>query len=172
MATRYSDFFVTINSHIKPVDEVMRDELAQTMLEILHKQFYTRETMHAVFRLGPTADAPDPRLLTAELVGETAVEVGKVKHQLHLHFVLSVAHTGNLLLARNEYTINTALKAWWDEALGPHWDRKCHANAQLLPTSRVKNYAVKKGAAAGGAVSHVVVHPRREGVAEEQGDAR
>lgn len=130
---RYSDYFVTINTH-KPFDSDLFDAL-----EVLVRERLAAEVAR-VFDI-------DAERVHASYVSDVGIELTKNRRQLHAHFVWEVTHSTRIHNGpRNSSDgrgVNARLQELVNEALGIEG---AYAHVKLLAQrSRSKNYARKGG---------------------------
>ena len=138
--SRYSDFFVTLDTHVvSATDDV--DKHAADMLIRTIKKFCTPAVLKEVL----IQEVPN-KLRMATLTN-ASVEVGDKYKRIHAHFNISILHETNLGLVTPEgVSINTLVADWFNTQLEPETGTKCYASVRLSESSRAKNYAIKHGA--------------------------
>lgn len=131
---RYSDFFVTVNTHYK-YDADLFDALHGAIKRSLAPA--TAE----LFNVKSADDIRDSR------VSDVGIELTKNRQQLHAHFIWEITHSTTLSigpkLSSDGKGINARMQAFFDEALGIE-GTYCHVML-LRERSYAKNYARKGG---------------------------
>lgn len=130
---RYSDFFVTVNTHYK-YDPELFDKLHKAISEDLEAE---------TARLWEVEEDD----IRASLVSDEGIELTKNRRQLHAHFVWEITHSTTLMMgnrhSKDGKGINARLQDFFNEALGIE-GTYCHVML-LKERSKSKNYARKGG---------------------------
>lgn len=158
MNERYTDLFFTINTHIMAVKPEEQQLMANKLRDILLNKFYTKKGLTAALLLEPGASIVSATMTNA------AVEVGDKYHQMHIHYNLTVLHKGKLLLKNDETSLNKRVRDWWNQ----HLPRKCYASVDLLPSSKAKNYNLKRQKGGKASVENFSVEPAGGGDQERE----
>lgn len=158
MNERYSDLFVTINTHIKPMDDPETEEIGKILEKILLEKFYSKEGLYEALLLAEGTELKSATLTNA------AVEIGDTYHQIHIHFNLTILYKGKLLLKNEQETLDGKVRDWWNKHLP--WQRGCYARVDLLPSGKAKNYNLKRQGRGGETAPDFTVEPASGGDAE------
>ena len=131
----YSDFFVTINTHLAPQTQ----QVKQYVILTLHKTIEEWIKIENLQQCFPQRSGH----ITKVVYTLGAIEQGDEHKKIHAHINLSLLHKGKLRLTLNGKNINDRTKEWFDQRLP--WRTGCYTSVDLTDSSRAKNYAIRAG---------------------------
>ena len=137
--SRYTDFFVTVDTHVASADDA-QDKLIGALLLQTVRKFCTPAVLKQVLI------TDNPNKLRMATLTNASVEIGEKYKRIHVHFNISLLHETFIRLAANGESINTRVANWFDSELEDSTGKKCYASVRLSESSRAKNYAIKHGA--------------------------
>lgn len=140
--SRYTRLHCVIDSHITPTSDAEKQSVSETLLELVRDQLNSKSGYVSV--LVPHL-RPPARLRNVTLLNAT-VEQGSRYNRLHVHFVLSIVHTGvfELTACGDGVNIYERLAGWVEQHLP--WTTRPYVSVRLLDT-RAQNYAAKNSTA-------------------------
>lgn len=147
--TRWTNLHIVIDSHVRPQGPAEEKMIGNDLLDIVKTKLNSKAGYEAVF--GPHL-AVDTRLREVTLLNAT-VEKGNRFGRLHLHCIITIAHSGRFNLNRvsDGKNIYQTLCEWLIPRLPwlndptypfPHPDARPYVSVRIL-NSRAHNYASK-----------------------------
>lgn len=129
---KFTDMHCVVDTHIAPATEEEQRYIVDVLEDVLTR-LNTREGYRAALCI------ENPDRLRRVLMLNASIEKGSKYNRIHCHFNLSIMHESKILLKEQNVTL-----AEWFNSQFP-WPTACFAAADLLESSRAKNYNAKAG---------------------------
>jgi hypothetical protein len=129
MPRRYTVLFVTIDTHLVREDGMLPGDEALARRIVRPLQTQPEDCLGDRFVHG--------RVLSSEL-SAFGVEIGDTRHHLHMHFIWTLMHTGQIKMKHIQRQLQDRLSA-----LSTHTEGSLYLHAVLHERGRILNYQLK-----------------------------